>query len=220
MASATERRILDASRHIAGPDKVPGSAADLRSGDILVPNETPVIWRAPMVMGALQQMLSDVAWGELHRLPPPGTGNAQLTMAQQVPLAPTKASTCSIQEDRDTGVRHRRGHEPFPVPAIARTQRDFQPSWCPTKSRAARHELHGDVLLDLRPARLRRSKLDHRVRARQSAGARFPPYSEPHLRKRVPTLSSARCALSFIKRALNGLNPNSRSRGRQAGNRR
>ncbi len=56
----------------------------------LVPEDTPMIWRGPMVMSALQQMLRDVAWGELDIMVvdmPPGTGDAQLTMAQQVPLA-------------------------------------------------------------------------------------------------------------------------------------
>ena len=56
----------------------------------LVPEDTPMIWRGPMVMSALQQLLRDVAWGELDILVvdmPPGTGDAQLTMAQQVPLA-------------------------------------------------------------------------------------------------------------------------------------
>jgi len=56
----------------------------------LVPEDTAMIWRGPMVMSALQQMLRDVDWGELDIMivdMPPGTGDAQLTMAQQVTLA-------------------------------------------------------------------------------------------------------------------------------------
>jgi ATP-binding protein involved in chromosome partitioning len=56
----------------------------------LVPENEAMIWRGPMVMGALQQMLRNVAWGELDIMivdMPPGTGDAQLTMAQQVALA-------------------------------------------------------------------------------------------------------------------------------------
>ena len=56
----------------------------------LVAEDTPTIWRGPMVMSALNQMLRGVNWGELDVMVvdmPPGTGDAQLTMAQQVPLA-------------------------------------------------------------------------------------------------------------------------------------
>jgi len=56
----------------------------------LVEEDTPMIWRGPMVQSALEQMLRDVKWGEIDFLivdMPPGTGDAQLTMAQRVPLA-------------------------------------------------------------------------------------------------------------------------------------
>lgn len=54
-----------------------------------VPEDAPMIWRGPMVHGAIQQLLRDVEWGELDFMIidlPPGTGDAQLSIAQLLPL--------------------------------------------------------------------------------------------------------------------------------------
>ncbi|MEK7205540.1 MAG: P-loop NTPase, partial [candidate division NC10 bacterium] len=62
----------------------------LMSLGFLMPDGAPVIWRGPMVSGAIQQFLQDVEWGTLDYLLidlPPGTGDAQLTLAQTIPLA-------------------------------------------------------------------------------------------------------------------------------------
>jgi len=66
----------------------------------LVEEDTPMIWRGPMVQSALEQMMRDVNWGELDCMVidmPPGTGDAQLTMAQRVPL--TGAVIVSTPQD-------------------------------------------------------------------------------------------------------------------------
>ncbi len=67
-----------------------GYGLKVMSMGFLVEEDTAMIWRGPMVMSALTQMMREVEWGELDLLVvdmPPGTGDAQLTMAQQVPLA-------------------------------------------------------------------------------------------------------------------------------------
>ena len=66
----------------------------------LIAEETAMIWRGPMVMSAVQQLIGDVAWGELDLLlidMPPGTGDAQLTLSQRVPL--TGAVIVSTPQD-------------------------------------------------------------------------------------------------------------------------
>ena len=75
-----------------GKRMIPMEALGLKamSMGFLVDEDTPMVWRGPMVMSALTQMMREVEWGELDVLVvdmPPGTGDAQLTMAQQVPLA-------------------------------------------------------------------------------------------------------------------------------------
>ena len=67
-----------------------GYGLRVMSMGFLVEENTPIIWRGPMVVSALNNMLRDVDWGELDVLVvdmPPGTGDVQLTMAQQVPLS-------------------------------------------------------------------------------------------------------------------------------------
>ncbi len=56
----------------------------------MIAEDSPIVWRGPMVMGALEQMLRDVDWGEIDIMVvdmPPGTGDTQLTMSQRVPLS-------------------------------------------------------------------------------------------------------------------------------------
>jgi ATP-binding protein involved in chromosome partitioning len=62
----------------------------LMSMGFFVGDHTPVIWRGPMVTGLIRQFLKDVEWGELDIMVidlPPGTGDAQLTLVQNVPLS-------------------------------------------------------------------------------------------------------------------------------------
>lgn len=56
----------------------------------LIDEDTPMIWRGPMVTGALQQLLHETRWDRLDYLIvdlPPGTGDVQLTLAQQIPVS-------------------------------------------------------------------------------------------------------------------------------------
>ena len=67
-----------------------GFGLKVMSMGFMVDEETPIVWRGPMVVQALNQMLREVLWGELDVLVidmPPGTGDVQLTIAQQVPLS-------------------------------------------------------------------------------------------------------------------------------------
>jgi len=62
----------------------------LMSLGFLMPDGAPTVWRGPLVAGAVQQLLRDVEWGDLDYLLidlPPGTGDAQLTLAQSIPLS-------------------------------------------------------------------------------------------------------------------------------------
>jgi ATP-binding protein involved in chromosome partitioning len=116
----------------------------------LVEEETAMIWRGPMVMSAITQMLRDVAWGTLDVLVvdmPPGTGDAQLTLAQNVPLK--GAIIVSTPQDLSL-IDARRGLAMFkkvnvPVLGIVENMSYFQCPHCGTQSDifghgGARHE--------------------------------------------------------------------------------
>jgi ATP-binding protein involved in chromosome partitioning len=116
----------------------------------LVEEETAMIWRGPMVMSAITQMLRDVAWGTLDVLVvdmPPGTGDAQLTLAQNVPLK--GAVIVSTPQDLAL-IDARRGLAMFtkvnvPVLGIVENMSFFQCPHCGTRSDifghgGARHE--------------------------------------------------------------------------------
>jgi ATP-binding protein involved in chromosome partitioning len=97
-------RMLGLTRkpEVRGEKMIPLQAWGLSCMSIgfLVDEETPMIWRGPMVMGALEQMMGQVEWGALDILVvdmPPGTGDAQLTMAQRVAL--TGAVIVSTPQD-------------------------------------------------------------------------------------------------------------------------
>ena len=93
---------LNRKPEVQGDKMIPLRAWGLSCMSIgfLVDEETPMIWRGPMVMGALEQMMGQVEWGALDILVvdmPPGTGDAQLTMAQRVAL--TGAVIVSTPQD-------------------------------------------------------------------------------------------------------------------------
>jgi ATP-binding protein involved in chromosome partitioning len=105
----------------------------------LVEEDTAMIWRGPMVMSAITQMLRDVAWGTLDVLVvdmPPGTGDAQLTLAQNVPLK--GAVIISTPQDLSL-IDARRGLAMFkkvnvPVLGIIENMSYFQCPHCGTRS--------------------------------------------------------------------------------------
>ncbi len=132
----------------------------------LIEEETPMIWRGPMVMSALTQMLREVEWGTLDVMVvdmPPGTGDAQLTMAQQVPLK----GAVIVSTPQDLALADaRRGIAMFrrvnvPVLGIVENMSTFVCPHCGTRSDifghgGARHEAErlgvpflGEVPLDI-----------------------------------------------------------------------
>jgi ATP-binding protein involved in chromosome partitioning len=142
-----EKPALDADRKMI---PIARFGLSIMSIGFLVVEDTAMIWRGPMVMSAINQMLRDVAWGTLDVLVvdmPPGTGDAQLTLAQNVPLK--GAVIISTPQDLSL-IDARRGLAMFrkvnvPVLGIVENMSYFQCPHCGTRSDifghgGARHE--------------------------------------------------------------------------------
>jgi ATP-binding protein involved in chromosome partitioning len=115
-----------------------GQGMKLMSMAFFMTDDTPVIWRGPMVHGLIQQFLTDVKWGELDYLiidMPPGTGDAALTLTQMAPLSGavivTTANNLSL-------IDARKGLQMFekvdvPILGILENMSYFTPSDAPDK---------------------------------------------------------------------------------------
>lgn len=87
----------------------------------LVKPDQPLIWRGPMLHSAIQQLLTDVEWGELDYLIidlPPGTSDAQLTLAQVLPLSGTIVVTQPMQVAASDALRGLKMFEKLEVPIL------------------------------------------------------------------------------------------------------
>ncbi|RMG97173.1 MAG: iron-sulfur cluster carrier protein ApbC [Chloroflexi bacterium] len=87
----------------------------------LVKPDQPLIWRGPMLHSAIRQLLTDVAWGELDYLIidlPPGTGDAQLTLAQILPLSGAIVITQPMQVAASDALRGLKMFEKLDVPIV------------------------------------------------------------------------------------------------------
>jgi ATP-binding protein involved in chromosome partitioning len=130
----------------SGDDIVPREAHGVRvmSMDFVVEEDDPVIWRGPIVDDLLTQFFDDVRWGDLDYLVvdlPPGTGDAQLTLVQHLPVAGAVVVTTPQSVAVDDA---RRGLEQFarydvPVLGVAENMAGFQCSDC-----GGTHRIFGD----------------------------------------------------------------------------
>ncbi|GHF30746.1 iron-sulfur cluster carrier protein [Kordiimonas sediminis] len=141
----------------------------------LVDTDQPVVWRGPRVMGATQQMLRDVAWRPLDILVvdmPPGTGDVQLTMVQQVPLS--GAVIVSTPQDLSL-IDARKGLAMFqkvgvPILGIVENMSTFHCPNCGHESHIFGHGGAKETAEELSVPFLGGIPLDPDVRARSDAG--------------------------------------------------
>jgi ATP-binding protein involved in chromosome partitioning len=137
---------------------------------MLVPADQPIIWRGPMLHGAVQQFMRDVEWGELDYLIvdlPPGTGDVSLSMAQSVPVAGAVVVTTpqgvSVSDVRKAVAMFRQLN--IPVLGVVENMSYFVCGHCQEKTEIFGHGGGAQMAKDLSIPLLGQIPIDTRVRA-------------------------------------------------------
>jgi ATP-binding protein involved in chromosome partitioning len=137
---------------------------------MLVPPDQPIIWRGPMLHGAVQQFMRDVEWGELDYLIvdlPPGTGDVSLSMAQSVPVAGAVVVTTpqgvSVSDVRKAVAMFRQLN--IPILGVVENMSYFVCGHCQEKTEIFGHGGGAHMAEDLSIPLLGQIPIDTRVRA-------------------------------------------------------
>ena len=143
---------------------------------MLVPPDQPVIWRGPMLHGAVQQFMRDVEWGELDYLIvdlPPGTGDVSLSMAQSVPVAGaivvTTPQGVSVSDVRKAVAMFRQLN--IPVLGVIENMSYFVCGHCQERTEIFGHGGGAQMAQDLSIPFLGEVPIDTRVRSGGDEGA-------------------------------------------------
>ena len=193
----SQPRMLGVSGRPASPDgktivPLKGHGVTLMSIGLMLPEGEAVVWRGPMLMGALQQMLDQVAWGELDVLIvdlPPGTGDVQMTLAQKaevtgvivvstpqdVALIDARKALEHVRQDAYEGARDDREHVDLHLPELRRRGAYLRPRRRPRRCPAARPAVPGRNSPDAgHPRNLGRRHADRDRPPRQRRGGGIP----------------------------------------------
>jgi len=165
---------------MANEDKkiIPAEAYGIKviSMGMLVPPDQPVIWRGPMLHGAIQQFMKDVLWGELDYLVvdlPPGTGDISISMAQSVPVAGAVVVTTpqgvSVSDVRKAVMMFRQLN--IPVLGVVENMSYFECGHCQERTEIFGHGGGARMAEDLQIPFLGEVPIDTRVRKGGDEGA-------------------------------------------------
>jgi ATP-binding protein involved in chromosome partitioning len=173
MLGITEQPRVSEAKRIVPPEAHGIKAISM---GMLVPPDQPVIWRGPMLHGAVQQFMRDVEWGELDYLVvdlPPGTGDVSLSMAQSVPVAGAVVVTTpqgvSVSDVRKAVAMFRQLN--IPVLGVIENMSYFVCGHCQERTEIFGHGGGAQMAKDLGIPFLGEVPIDTRVRSGGDEGA-------------------------------------------------